>query len=94
MESEMPQIRTRHEYPPIPDRRFDWCAWYDGDDGEHVDTGWGRTEAEAVADLLANFPRGSDTGGDERALARAAHEAGYLGLREYLELCERHGWAL
>jgi hypothetical protein len=49
----MPVIVTSHDRPPIPDRRFDWCAYRDGreEDGPY---GWGRTEAEAIADLLAN----------------------------------------
>lgn len=54
----LPRIRTRCEYPPIPDRRFDYLAYYDGEEDEHCDTGWGRTEAEAVADLIENYPRG------------------------------------
>ena len=40
--------------PPIPDRRWDWSAvdadTYGGDAGEPV--GYGRTEQEAIADLL------------------------------------------
>ena len=45
-------ISTQHIYPPIPNRRFDWCA-VDGDtyDGEGCPIGFGRTEAEAIADL-------------------------------------------
>jgi hypothetical protein len=46
----MSDIKTRHEYPPIPDRRFDWCAWHDGEE-ELGHYGWGRTEWEAVTDL-------------------------------------------
>jgi hypothetical protein len=49
----MPAIVTDHVYPPIPDRRFDWCAYRDGKE-ENGGYGWGRTEAEAIADLLAN----------------------------------------
>jgi hypothetical protein len=47
------EIRTHYEFPPIPDRRFDWSA-IDRDtyDGEGCPIGWGRTEAEAIADLL------------------------------------------
>jgi hypothetical protein len=29
---------------------------------------------------------------EHHAAARAACEAGYLDLPEYLDLCERHGW--
>ena len=52
-----PRIRTSHVYPPIPDRRFDWQAWYDGEEDEQMDSGWGATEAEAIKDLTDNFPR-------------------------------------
>ena len=51
--SEIPvvnKIVTTHVYPPIPDRRFDWCAYRDGQ--EEGNTGWGKTEKEAIADLL------------------------------------------
>ena len=46
----MRKIITHHEFPPIPDRQFDWCAYWDGEE-ETQHCGWGRTEAEAVADL-------------------------------------------
>ena len=47
----MPRIVTTHVYPPIPVRVFDWCAHYEGEEEDGV-YGWGRTEAEAVADLI------------------------------------------
>jgi len=51
----MPQkIITSYVFPPIPDRRFDWSAWRDGDepnDDGQMTTGYGATEAEAIADL-------------------------------------------
>jgi hypothetical protein len=44
-------IRTTFEYPPIPDRSFDWAAYFDdGDENSFV--GRGATELEAVFDLL------------------------------------------
>jgi hypothetical protein len=49
-----PKIVTTFVYPPIPDRRFDYSARYDGDD--EGPCGWGRTEQEAINDLLDNFP--------------------------------------
>lgn len=58
----MPEIKTSFVYPPIPDRRCDWRAWYDGEEDEQMDCGWGETEAAAIADLTENFPRGA---GDE-----------------------------
>lgn len=53
----MPQIKTTFVYPPIPDRCCDWQAWYDGEEDERMDCGWGATEADAIADLTENFPR-------------------------------------
>ena len=45
------KIVTSHDYPPIPIRDFDWCAYREGDE-EEGPRGYGRTEAEAVADLI------------------------------------------
>lgn len=50
-------ITTHLEYPPIPIRDFDWCAYYDPE-GDH---GWGRTELEAIQDLLDNYDGPSTT---------------------------------
>jgi hypothetical protein len=48
---ELPKIITKFEYPPIPDRRFDWSAvTEDYDLGSPV--GHGATKAKAEADLL------------------------------------------
>lgn len=50
------KIRTAREYPPIPIRDFDWCAYdddtFDGaaDAGRQI-VGYGKTEAEAIADF-------------------------------------------
>ena len=46
----MRKIITVNTYPPIPDRRFDWCTYHDGEE-ELNRGGWGRTEAEALEDL-------------------------------------------
>lgn len=48
------KIVTRNIFPPIPDRRFDWCAYYDGDE-ERGSYGYGRTEQEAIADFQTNI---------------------------------------
>jgi len=45
------RIIVTHEFPPIPDRSFDYRAMHDGDDEAPWRHGWGRTEAEARADL-------------------------------------------
>ena len=44
------RIITVHEYPPIPIRDFDWCAYHDGEE-ESGHYGWGRTERDAIEDL-------------------------------------------
>jgi len=45
-------LSTSYWAKPIPDRRYDWSAW-DDDTYEGVGRmGWGRTEQEAVEDLL------------------------------------------
>lgn len=49
------KISTHFEYPPIPDRRFDWSAvdddTYDGAEDSHCPIGRGATEQEAIDDL-------------------------------------------
>ena len=50
-------IHTSNVLPPIPDRRFDWSATednYDGaeDSSNRYQIGYGRTEQEAIDDLL------------------------------------------
>ena len=44
------KLITRHVFPPIPDRRWDWCAFLDGEEDTPFN-GWGHTEAEAIEDL-------------------------------------------
>jgi len=50
------KIRTEYVYPPIPIRDFDWSAvdddTYDGAPDAHCPIGRGRTEKEAIDDLL------------------------------------------
>jgi hypothetical protein len=63
----MAKIITMHVYPPIPVRTFDWEAHFDGDepnDNGQMEVGYGRTEREAIADLLENTERftGLDAG--------------------------------
>ena len=45
-------IVTSHVFPPIPVRDFDWAAHRDSDEGGERCTGYGRTEAAAIADLV------------------------------------------
>ena len=52
------KIRTTYAPPPIPHRQFDWSAiddsTYDGaeDSGTRNQIGYGKTEQEAIDDLL------------------------------------------
>lgn len=43
-------IRTHYEFPPIPERNFDWIATTDDYEPGHP-YGHGRTEQEAIDDL-------------------------------------------
>lgn len=49
-------IRTNYEFPPIPVRTFDWSAidddTYDGAEDSSCPIGRGRTEQEAIDNLL------------------------------------------
>lgn len=47
------RIITWHAYPPIPIRSHDWAAYRENDVEDASRYGWGHTEAEAVAELLA-----------------------------------------
>lgn len=55
----MRKIVTHHEYPPIPVRNMDWCAFYDGEE-EAGGYGYGATEAEAIADFRENYQADHD----------------------------------
>ncbi len=60
MTFDIPKIRTDFVYPPIPIRTMDWQAYYDGDepnDDGQMASGHGRTETQAIADLIENHPR-------------------------------------
>lgn len=55
----MRAILTSYAPPPIPVRTCDWCAWFDGDEGdEFAPRGFGATEAEARQDLIDNSDEG------------------------------------
>jgi len=46
------KIVTQYVHPPIPARTHDWAAYFDNDNCDDHRTGYGPTEAAAVADLL------------------------------------------
>lgn len=49
---EVVKVHADFVYPPIPDRRWDWSAVTDDYDGEGSPCGHGRTEPDAITDLL------------------------------------------
>jgi hypothetical protein len=50
----MNNIKTEYVNPPIPSRNFDWQATFNWQDGDDDLRGHGKTEADAVLDLLQN----------------------------------------
>lgn len=50
----MDKIITSYVFPPIPYRHMDWCAFYEGQE-EAGNYGWGRTESEAINDLIGDI---------------------------------------
>lgn len=48
------KVKVIHDYPPIPIRTMDWCAYIDGreEDGFY---GYGRTREAAIRDLIENW---------------------------------------
>jgi hypothetical protein len=51
------KLNTHYWAKPIPDRSYDWSATYDDYDGAEDSSnrnmiGYGKTEAEAIADLV------------------------------------------
>ena len=50
-EAKFGPIRTRNEFPPIPDRRFDWSATFDNYE-PGAPYGVGPTAQDAIEDLL------------------------------------------
>lgn len=55
----MKKIITSFIYPPIPIRKYDWQAFYDGEE-ELKHYGYGVTEAAAIAELQYEYPDETD----------------------------------
>lgn len=49
------KIVTNYWPKPIPSREFDWTAYVDGSEENTRWYGYGRTEDEAVSDLINTF---------------------------------------
>lgn len=54
------KIITSHMPPPIPIRDFDWTAYVDGEYDIGQPLGEGKTEADAIADLLEKLAERDD----------------------------------
>lgn len=52
------QIKTAHVCPPIPLRDFDWLAYVK--DQESSLRGWGKTQIDAICNLLEQIEEGED----------------------------------
>lgn len=48
------KIRTSYWKKPIPTDRYDWEAWFDGEEETHR-VGYGRTEEEAINELKEEY---------------------------------------
>lgn len=78
------KLITKSEFPPIPNRSMDWCAYVEGDE-ESGNYGWGSTEQAAIDDWIENFAEEYEA--EERAQrereADARHNGGLspVGLR-------------
>ena len=76
------KIVTYHIYPPIPTAKFDWWAFYDGEEKAGC-YGYGATEEEAIADFIENWAEYHDDRLDARAkldaiiIERCEHEDPY-----------------
>lgn len=46
------KIQVSYVYPPIPSRRFDWCAYIDGHEETNL-YGWGASKLDALKELGA-----------------------------------------
>ncbi len=57
------KIITRHRLTPLPWRKFDWTAFYEGEEELGL-YGYGETEAEAIAELKSECPDEDDNGLD------------------------------
>lgn len=79
------KITTNYDYPPIPERGWDWSAvdsdTYDGAEDSHPDNqivGRGRTELDAINDLVEQ-------------LTEAAYERGYKDCKRHKPAAEGEG---
>ena len=70
------KIKTVCQFPPIPDRRFDWVAYVEGDE-ESGWYGYGATEEEALADFAETW--GEEYDEREHAQRERQREAEHCG---------------
>ena len=65
------KILTEYVFPPIPLRDFDWSAVTDNYE-PGCPIGYGRTEEEAIADLMAEIEAREDIASEDLAEDQAA----------------------
>jgi hypothetical protein len=59
------KICTSYDYPPIPVRSADWCAWVDGTEEDAL-CGRGETQLDALVELAGLLAAEDDVEGDGR----------------------------
>lgn len=47
------KVVAHNIFPPIPLRKFDWCAYFDGEEEGLI--GYGAIEADAIDDLIQQW---------------------------------------
>lgn len=80
----MTAVKTNFIYPPIPIRKFDWIAWFDGYEETKI-AGYGETEAEAVSDLWREASE-SKFGELLDSITREMFECGYCDLTDEVKI--------
>ncbi len=73
----MTKLVTSCVYPPIPDRRFDWIAYAEGQE-ESGDYGYGATEQEAIDDWVEGYAEEYEEreAAEREKMADALHNGG------------------
>jgi hypothetical protein len=77
------KIITTCDFPPIPIREFDWCAFYEGDE-EAGPRGYGASEAEALEDFITNYVDEEEEARQREREADALHNGGLSAFGEAL----------
>jgi hypothetical protein len=54
-EGRLVSVSVEFVYPPIPSRRWDYCARFSNDEREQPDYGWGASAEDAIDDLVRSY---------------------------------------